>query len=242
MINKLFNLNNSRFPDNNRIANINFLNTNSLNSLYNRNLYKLLDSNHNFFNNRNLHNLLHLFYHLSDRFNNMRVCLFYLFYFLLNYNSLTDDLYFPNLYDSVDYLFYYLDNLGHLFYSLHDLDYWDGLLHDSIHYCVLDLNVVLHLSCISILDHWNYLLHYFLHLDYLRHLHCFLHDFLHDDWHFNDFLNNFLNRDENLSYDFDLLYLFLDMIDNFLDFDDAINFNNFLLHSLNLYDSRHLLL
>ena len=142
-------------------------------------------------------------------------------------------------YDVV-YLLYHLNLLRNLDYSLSNLDYWHYLLNDSVNYLVFNLDVVLDFSSAAILDDWNYLLNYLLHLDDLRNLDNSLHDFLYEYWHFNNFLNNLFHLNYLLLNKLNFLILDLNVIHNSLYFNRPVDFHDFVSKDLDFMHFRDL--
>jgi hypothetical protein len=167
----------------------------------------------------------------------MSIRLLDFFYLLLKDYFLSNNFYLSNLNNSVYFFDDFFDYLRDFFYSFHNLNDWNRFLYNSIHYCVLNLNVVLHLSGISILYDWYDFLNNLLDFDDLRNLHCFFYYFLHIVRNLFDYFDYFLNRNENLSNNLNLFNLFLNVVYNSFDNHYSIHLNNFLLHSLDLNDS-----
>lgn len=106
-----------------------------------------------------------------------------------------------------------------------DLNYNDWLLYNPFDNVVLDFNMILDLSCTSILYLRHDLFNYLLNLYDLRYFDYLFYDLLHINWDFNYPFNNLLNWNKFFNNNFNSLVLNLNMVDYSFDFYYFFNLN-----------------
>lgn len=191
-------------------------------------------------NNWNLNNLFNFPWYFLNDLNNLSNYFLDLFYSFFNDNLLSDHFYFLDSCLNVYNFNNFFNNLWHFHYSLYGLNNGDRLFNYSLYNFMLNLYMVKYFSCISVLDNGYDLLNYFLYFDDPWNFNNPLHNFFNNDWNLNNFLHYFLHRNYFLLDQLNSLILFLDMVDNSLNFNNLFNLNDFLFKSINLNNSWHL--
>lgn len=191
-------------------------------------------------NNWNLNNLFNFPWYFLNDLNNLGNYFLNLFYSFFNDNLLSDHFYFLDSCLNVYNFNNFFNNLWHFHYSLYGLNNGDRLFNYSLYNLMLNLYMVKYFSCISVLDNGYDLLNYFLYFDDPWNFNNPLHNFFNNDWNLNNFLHYFLHWNYFLLDQLNSLILFLDMVDNSLNFNNLFNLNDFLFKSINLNNSWHL--
>lgn len=209
--------------DDDWISEVHFLNNSVFDPLDNWLFNYLLNCDNSFMNNRDLNNFFDLFddfshnldrhFNLLDNFLNA-VLDGDLFNYSFNlFNFLDDSLHCHHFFDD-------LRNFNNSFYGLDNGDWsFDNSVHNFISY----LNMVFYLLC----SHHFFLRHNF--LDNLLHFNDFgnlnnpVNYFLHNNRDLSDNLDDSLSWDNLLNYDLYLLKSSLDVVHNFLDFNNPFN-------------------
>ena len=142
-------------------------------------------------NDWNLNNFFNLFNNLFDLnywnlFDN-----FYCFYLFLNDNFLNNNLYLSKFSYNISDFNNFLDDLWYFYDSFDGLNDWNRFLNYSFNNFMSHLNVILNLSCGSILDLWDNLFFNFDNLYNLWNVNDFFNNFFHNYWYLDNLFNNF---------------------------------------------------
>ena len=147
-----------------------------------------------------------------------------LLYSIFVIGSLSYYLDLHNLFYCVIYLDDFLHNLRDLHYPLFNLQDWDNLFNDPVHWLITNLDMVFNLRSRDILNSLDYFLDYFLNFNNFWNLNPHLYDFLDDSINWYRFLDDSLSWYHHFTYKLNISILniidnnFPDNLDNFLYF------------------------
>ena len=206
----------------------------SFNGLNNGLFDNYFDLDYSLVNDRHLHNSFDLLRNFFDHLNSLSNNFLNLFDSVNSYYLFNNNLNFFWNFNSVGHSDNFLDNLRYLHNSFLSLDNDNRFFNNSVDNLISYFDMVFNfLSCYHIYFFDNFLNNLF-DLDDFGYLHDFFHNFFDIDRHFNNFLYNFFNSDYLLFVNLDLFDFSLDVVDDLLNSDRSIDFNNLL---NNLLDS-----
>jgi hypothetical protein len=225
--------------DDDGVAKVDLLDDGVLDALDHWFFDELLDNHYLFVDDWDFNDLLYFFRDLPDNFDWYFDFLDNLFYGLLDHYLLLDP---HNLFDLLHDFFndhYLLDHLWYFNHSFDHLDDGDGFFDYAVHYLVADFDVVVDLFGGYHLDLWHYFLHYLLDLYNFGHLNDFLYYLLYDNGDLLYNLDCLFRGYDFLHHDLNRLYFGFYVIDDLLGFHYSLNFDLFLLDTvdyLHLWD------
>lgn len=170
---------------------------------------------------------------VSDNFN--------LFDTILNDNLFSNDLNFIRLFDNGIGLYNFLNDLWNLNDFLDSLNNWNWFFYNSINNLISHFNVIFDFLGISVLYLRDNLLNNLFNFNNLWNLNDFFNKFL-DNYRYLDYLfyNLRFGGDNNFFNNRNLSNLYLDVIDDLLNFNNLFDFNYFFDYFFNSYYFRDL--